>query len=585
LRQKALPLHVRYASADHQPPRRRPQRKQDQPPALLNWLLTLPIVLLVPALVIPYLVFAFSPHAAVSGDLTPGSTIQISGGGFTAGSKVVFRWDREWVGWLHWVTADDGGNFTASASIPNSVAPGRHELRVREITSGSGSSGAAVKRQIDLVVEIKPAAEPAGGKIQSPTPQPTAATATPPSTPAATPLPPQPAATPAATPVPTPVATPVPTPAPTATPQPPGPPTGIVGYGAGSAGGAGGQTIYVTNLNDSGAGSLRAAAEGSGPRVVAFQVSGTITLNSQIKVDKPYVTIDGSTAPGPVVVRGEALLIVTHDVIVRHLRFRPGDFMTSQPADTDAVTINGVKQEVYNVVLDHLTMLWGPDIGGLALLGNAHDVTVQNSIMGEGLYLSRHPEGVASGNGHSMAANITAMNANVQWPRRVTFYQNLFTTSYNRMPRFQGAECVDVVNNVMYNWGVRSAHGNPRALNLVNNWFRSGPQTTGFGVWWPETGSPAPNLFAGSVYEAGSATDGFGYSRANGNVYASSPRCGGLSVGPSSPDAAYANVLNGAGATLPVRDAVDGRIIGNVTSRSGTFFNGAGYGGMIPYWP
>ena len=343
--------------------------------------------------------------------------------------------------------------------------------------------------------------------------------------------------------------------------------------------------MTVTNLNDSGPGSLRAAAQASGPRIVRFQVAGTITVGSPITVNHPYLTIDGSSAPGPVVVRGEALMIKAHDVIVRQLRFRPGDAITLRPADTDAVTINGVKQEVYNVVLDHLTMVWGPDIGGLAVLGNVHDVTVQSSIMGEGLYLSRHPEGVASGDGHSMAANITQMDAGLLWARRLTFYQNLFTTSYNRMPRFQGSECVDVVNNVIYDWGARSAHGNPRALNLVNNWYRKGPQSVGTLVWSEDSSGVAPNLFANSVYETGNVTDGFAYVRGSGTVYAGSPRCGGMSVSAASAQDAYQAVLAGAGATLPVRDAVDQRIIANVINRSGSFFNGVGNANPNPYWP
>ena len=107
-----------------------------------------------------------------------------------------------------------------------------------------------------------------------------------------------------------------------------------------------------------------------------------------------------------------------------------------------------------------MSLLWGPDIGGLAILGNVHDVTVQNSIIGEGLFHSRMP---ASQNreGHSMGANIVAMDPRQTPPQRITFYRNLFTTSDSRMPRLQGARCVDLVNNMIYNWGTSRGDRQP----------------------------------------------------------------------------------------------------------------------------
>lgn len=108
---------------------------------------------------------------------------------------------------------------------------------------------------------------------------------------------------------------------------------GAVGFGALARGGRGGVVVYVTHLGDAGDGSLRAALEMSGPRTVIFRISGTIALNSTINVDEPYLTIAGQTAPGGgVAVRhsgaggfGNALVAIrTHDVVVRHVRFRRG---------------------------------------------------------------------------------------------------------------------------------------------------------------------------------------------------------------------------------------------------------------------
>ena len=361
--------------------------------------------------------------------------------------------------------------------------------------------------------------------------------------------------------------------------------SGIVGYGSATKGGAGGKVLAVTNLNESGPGSLRAAAEASGARVVVFKVGGVITLATDLKISDPFVTIAGETAPSPIVIRGAGTVVRTHEVIVRHLRFRPGDLVDA-PSDADALTLNGMRSPVHNVVLDHLTMVWGPDIGGLAVLGDVRAVTVSNSIMGEGLYLSRHAEGTTVEGGHSHAANLTQLDGASVWPRQITFARNLFTTSDTRIPRLQGAECVDIVNNVIYNWGTHAAHGNARSVNLVNNWYRKGPEFATTELWSLQTSSVVPNAFGSSVYEAGNRADGFTGTRGGPSlVYASGTRCGGLSLSATTPDAAYGSVLANAGATLPSRDGVDARIITNVKNRAGSFVNGADHPGPNPYWP
>lgn len=388
--------------------------------------------------------------------------------------------------------------------------------------------------------------------------------------------------TPGATRGPTAKPTVKPTSAPPKAPRP----VGVAGYGARTRGGAGGRVIPVTNLNDSGSGSLRAALAASGPRIVVFEVGGLITLNSELRLTNPYITIDGSTAPGNgIVIRNDMLKIISHDVIVRDLRLRPGD-QVSFPDDADAVTLNGLSDEVYNVVLDHLTMIWGPDIGGVSILGNVHDVTVQYSIMGEGLYLSRHAGGIAADGGHSKGASIFQLDPNVQWPRRLTFHHNLFTTSDQRMPVVQGAECVDLVNNVIYNWGINGLHGNPRAMNVVGNWFRSGPETTNKLVYEWQHHVANPNPYPSSVYLSGNVADGFTYAiKAPSGVIRNSLACGGLSVSATAAQSAYNSVLASVGATRPVRDVVDQRIIGEVVRRTGVFYNGVGHPAPNPYYP
>src|SRR5512140_738351 len=101
---------------------------------------------------------------------------------------------------------------------------------------------------------------------------------------------------------------------------------GAEGFGATTPGGRGGKILFVTNLDDSGPGSLRAACEADGPRIVIFRVGGTIALKKPITVRNPFLTIAGQSAPGDgICLRDESLGIATHDVVVRFIRSRLGD--------------------------------------------------------------------------------------------------------------------------------------------------------------------------------------------------------------------------------------------------------------------
>ncbi|HEX2140786.1 MAG TPA: hypothetical protein VHK28_00750, partial [Candidatus Limnocylindria bacterium] len=138
------------------------------------------------------------------------------------------------------------------------------------------------------------------------------------------------------------------------------------GYGSATVGGAGGRLINVSTAD-----AFAAALAASGPRIV--QVAAGLYDVGKVRVKDPYLTVVGQ--PGAVI-KG-SILVVTDQVILRGLSVLPGD-QWDDPAALDAVTINGMSGSVSNVVLDHLTMLWGPDIGGLAILGDVSDVTVQH---------------------------------------------------------------------------------------------------------------------------------------------------------------------------------------------------------------
>src|SRR6478609_9986754 len=107
---------------------------------------------------------------------------------------------------------------------------------------------------------------------------------------------------------------------------------GAEGFGATTVAGRGGAVLTVTNLNDSGAGSLRAALSAAGPRTVVFETSGTVTLTSDdLVVSNPYLTLAGQTSPSPgITIRGGGIRIMTHDVLIQHVRVRPGDVLAKR---------------------------------------------------------------------------------------------------------------------------------------------------------------------------------------------------------------------------------------------------------------
>jgi pectate lyase len=358
----------------------------------------------------------------------------------------------------------------------------------------------------------------------------------------------------------------------------------------------------VTNLDDSGSGSLREALTAKGPRTVLFKVAGTITLNDEINIKEPFLTVAGQTAPGQgVQIRGGSIKITTHDVAMRYLKVRSGDAINNNlTQERDSVTLNG-EINVYNIVIDHCTMIWGPDIGGIALLQGALDATISYSIIGEGLYISNHPEATSLETGHSTAMNITELSSSLS-PERITIHHNLLTTSSDRNPRVIGGTFIDFVNNVVYNWRDGASAGNPRMLNLINNYFIMGPMNTNpraLLAWKPEVESGGV-LHTGSVHESGNQLEGFQTVRGGPlDVYAPGPLGPGSLNNQDSALDAYNKIVDDAGANRQVagpegnfvtlRDSVDQRIMNNLINRTGTFMNGVDFNGVDGFpaisWP
>jgi len=284
---------------------------------------------------------------------------------------------------------------------------------------------------------------------------------------------------------------------------PPPPPSGALaafpgamGGGAQSIGGRGGRVIEVTNLNDSGPGSLRACAAASGPRTCVFRVGGTISLLSDLDVVNPYLTIAGQTAPGGgILLRGTSVLgymlaVRTHDVIVRYLRVRLGyNSSRSDQSGSNIVILPGA----YNVVVDHCSISWSDDENVVVWANSGpgqHNVTIQWSLVAEGL--EGHSTGMITG-----AANHTLGDA----IQNVDLHHSLLMNNMNRNPliKTNGSR---VVNNLIYNWSyfAMGLEGGAK-VDILGNKFKSGPLSpNNYEVryyYQSQTGTASPPL---SVY-------------------------------------------------------------------------------------
>lgn len=276
------------------------------------------------------------------------------------------------------------------------------------------------------------------------------------------------------------------------------------GYGRFAVGGRGGRVIEVTNLDDSGPGSLRAAVEAEGPRTVVFNVSGLITLESRLIVRNPFLTIAGQTAPG----RGICIrtfnvgMLGAHDVIIRHLRVRPGNLA--------GLTLDGMGMASSDhCIVDHCSISWTQDEAFSSR--GARNITLQRTLISEALNAAGHkkyPPGTQHGYAASIGGNVgsfhhnlLAHNAGRNWS---------LAGGIDRANRHIGA--MDLRNNVVFNWKSRATDGGAARVQFVKNYYKPGPATTHFYELVPQFENPAfgPQVYfvAGNVLEGRHGPEG-----------------------------------------------------------------------------
>jgi formylglycine-generating enzyme required for sulfatase activity/pectate lyase len=344
---------------------------------------------------------------------------------------------------------------------------------------------------------------------------------------------------------------------------------GAEGFGMYAKGGRGGKVFLVTTLEDYAKGeapipgSLRAAVEAKGPRIVVFRVGGTIQLKGPLQIYNPCLTIAGQTAPGGgICLKGYPLWIGQgQDIVIRYLRIRPGDLSRSE---IDGVMLLGGK----DIIIDHCSVSWSID-ECLSTVG-ASSTTIQWTMISLPLNRSFHMKGE-----HGLGSIISG-------PGWISFHHNIYAHCANRNPRVAADVLLDFRNNVIYDWGSRAGYNadDPIRMNYVGNYLKPGPSTEDNvrGTAFHFSG-PAKAYVAGNIIEGRQEADADNWrmmwypgrrrEQALRQAVGLDQPLPSFPVTTTSADVAYREVLEGCGAVLPQRDSLDAMIVEQIRNGTG----------------
>ena len=360
---------------------------------------------------------------------------------------------------------------------------------------------------------------------------------------------------------------------------------GAEGYGAYTVGGRGGEVVKVTNLEDSGPGSLRwALEEVEGPRTVVFEVNGVIALKQQILITDPNVTIAGQTSLGDgITIEGSRIRVKADDVIIRGLKFRPGDGETGMDAgDRDGLFIGTTEFRIDNVIVDHNSFTWGVD-ENVSINGFVKDVTISNNIIAEGLSQSIHPKGEHSKG--LLISNWGSKESDVN--TNISIVKNLFASNMQRNPEVRAGQEIEIVNNYIYNYGlahtamfIGAGTGGQleTTVHAIGNVFDPGPDTPNYKVPIALSSmGQGSGVFLSDNLWTKIGTDGAGNQAQvkmawdqGGMKYVSDKQVfAGSNVKILDSQDVKAYVLANVGAAPGQRDAVDARIIASTGDKTG----------------
>jgi hypothetical protein len=317
-------------------------------------------------------------------------------------------------------------------------------------------------------------------------------------------------------------------------------------------------------------------------------VSGTIELEESLFIAQPFVTVAGQTAPGEgICLKNCGLVIATHDVLVQHLRIRPGNTGDLEPDDNDAIAILGKHGNfggASRVVLDHVSASWSEDEAVSTWYG-AHDITISWSIISEALNRSRHRKVTHS-------AGLLIGNSS----EHVTVHHCLLAHNGFRNPLIIDGGTHDFVNNVIYDWGDLPGqiedHDSNTFVNFVGNYYQPGASpasapfdlTLGVSTGVPKIfveGNIGTNRRSLDEDEWAIVTQGW-VGQPAPESYRSRVRFSTPPVTTVSAAEARTRVLEEVGATRPRRDAVDRRVVADVEHRTGRIIDSPDQVGGYP---